>query len=180
MTSPSISSLAPAAFSLGVFVDLHNIWATWVKKWLLPHGCIVQCTTTVCVVSTNLNSSPFSLSAGKKWKKNISYTKRMYWVMFEDSKRAKVNREKFFSIVLLILRKKGCGTSNKHSVWICLLASDVIQWHFNWISTCRSMLKNIWSRLVCWKNYTGKKDLKTFLKWIKFEWNWRKNLKTSE
>lgn len=48
-------------------------------------------------------------------------------------KRANVNRKKHLLCFWFCGGKKGCGSSNKHSVWICLLGSDDIQWPFNWV-----------------------------------------------
>lgn len=80
--------------------------------------------------STNLNSSPFF----DRVSSTTHYARAAHraTLAIQSGKRARVNRRKKVLIVLLILRrKKGCGSSNKHSVWICLLDSDDIQWQFN-------------------------------------------------
>lgn len=81
-------------------------------------------------ISTNLNSSPFFIEFHRHTTP-VKHVEQCLW--FSREKRAKVNRKKMIIVLLILWRKKGCGSSNKHSVWICLLGSDDIQWHFNWI-----------------------------------------------
>lgn len=100
--------------------------------WWNKNGCCItegkrKHYTKSLQISTNFNSSPFF----------IHYSPRSTLSNVCDSareKRAKVNRKKNHLLCFWFCGgKKGCGSSNKHSVWICLLGSDDIQWHFNWV-----------------------------------------------
>lgn len=102
--------------------NLHNIWASsWTKMAVETEG-----ESQACKHQQTWIVRPFYWISSTHYQ----YVEQCLW--FNPGKRARANKKKWL-LCFWFWRKKGCGSSNKHSVWICLLGSDVIQWQFNWI-----------------------------------------------